>query len=335
MDEDWIPAAQAYKLVSAVAPTRAASAICSRAKDGLVNARARRLIWGKHSADDQQVPASFWWAGGDTALTQNWGTGDFETWIDHKLHCRAYGVEFKRSDIEAMLPVREALTPTVNRAEPGNFAPALKCREELRTTLSCTEKHAEKLILKACRAGLVSARCNSISGRVTDRYGATDFDDQNVQVPEWFWNNCLYSTDTVLNWQSGRFAGQGYVGSELHKAVLTGVQFQVGDVVELEAMERDSRPANEVPSSVPSAPVSVSVSTAGRRLSEKWRHWVPELVGYIHDNGAPVGVGSQGQEELINAIADALAHQGLEAPARSTVQPVIQAVLDRLRRAEN
>jgi hypothetical protein len=58
-------------------------------------------------------------------------------------------------------------------------------------------------------------------------------------------------------------------------------------------------------------------------------------VSYIHENGVPEGVGSQGQEELIAAVADRLAARGIEALARSTVQPVIQAVLDKLRAAEN
>jgi hypothetical protein len=73
----------------------------------------------------------------------------------------------------------------------------------------------------------------------------------------------------------------------------------------------------------------------GRRLSELWRPWVAELVAYIHANGYPSGVGSQGQEELIKAIEEAFAQRGEETLSRSSVQPVVQAVLDRLRPAEN
>lgn len=297
-------------------------------------ARARRLIWGEKSADDQAIPASFWWAGGDLALTQNWASGDFETWIDQRLHCRAYGVEFLRMDIEAMVPVRETRIPTLSRSEPGNFASASKCRGELRAALGTDEKNAERVILKACRAGLVSARCKQISWRVTDRYGSTDFDDINVGVPEWFWDDCLDGPLIVLNWSSGRFAGQGYVDGDLHKAVLSGVEFRVEDIVELEALEAKSRPADGVVTPAFELPPSTT-SAAGRRLSDKWRPWVAELVYHIHDVGFPEGVGSQGQEELIKAVADSMADRGLEAPGRSTVQPVVQAVLDRLRAAEN
>jgi hypothetical protein len=45
-------------------------------------------------------------------------------------------------------------------------------------------------------------------------------------------------------------------------------------------------------------------------------------------------VRSQGQEEVIKAIANRLAEAGEEPLSRSTVQPTVQAVLDRLRSAE-
>jgi hypothetical protein len=70
-------------------------------------------------------------------------------------------------------------------------------------------------------------------------------------------------------------------------------------------------------------------------LSEQWRPWIAELVAEVHDHGVPEGVGSQGQEELIKRVADALAKRGIDGLGRSTVQPVVQAVLDRMRRAEN
>ena len=84
---------------------------------------------------------------------------------------------------------------------------------------------------------------------------------------------------------------------------------------------------------MPTAPANTNSSV--RKLSDRWRPWVAELVAYIHENGIPNREGSQGQEELINAVADALAKCGKQGIARSTVQPVVQAVLDRLRSAEN
>ena len=103
--EDWISAAEALKLVSAATGSyRAKRAICSRAHAGLIRAKAARLILhDRKPVNDVKVPKDFWWAGGEAALQQDWNTGDFETWIDHKLHLRAFGVEFSRRGIEALI----------------------------------------------------------------------------------------------------------------------------------------------------------------------------------------------------------------------------------------
>jgi hypothetical protein len=86
--------------------------ICARTHDKMISARAARLIIEDHQrrpvgiaeADDVKVPADFWWARGEQALTQNWSTGDFETWIKERVHYKAYGVKFLRSDIMSMVP---------------------------------------------------------------------------------------------------------------------------------------------------------------------------------------------------------------------------------------
>lgn len=95
----------------------AAMALAKRAHSGLVKTRARLFKWeepkGGAYGGSQKVGCeaefaildkSFWWAEGHEALTQNWVSGDFSTWIDHKFHLQAFGVEFDRSDLEAMLP---------------------------------------------------------------------------------------------------------------------------------------------------------------------------------------------------------------------------------------
>jgi predicted nucleotide-binding protein len=42
--------------------------------------------------DNVEVPTGFWYAKGEAALHQNWISGDFDTWIGHSAHWRAYGV---------------------------------------------------------------------------------------------------------------------------------------------------------------------------------------------------------------------------------------------------
>ena len=112
--EDWITAREAVKLLKPVMGSEyeAQMAICERAHDKLISARAARLIVEDHSRkhsttkehDDVEVPRDFWWARGAQLLKQNWSTGDFETWINKEVQLRAYGVKFLRSSIMSMVP---------------------------------------------------------------------------------------------------------------------------------------------------------------------------------------------------------------------------------------
>ena len=74
--------------------------ICARAHSGLVRARAERFIVDNSVTDAHEVPKNFWRAEGEPALQQNWTTGDFDKWIDHRVHLKAFGVSFLRGDIK-------------------------------------------------------------------------------------------------------------------------------------------------------------------------------------------------------------------------------------------
>jgi hypothetical protein len=101
--EDWIPASSAVALLG-IGNWLARRTICQRAHAGIIKARAKRFVRDGQSADNVEIPREFWWAKGEEALTQNWATGDFETWIDHRIHLEAFGVTFRRSDIELSRP---------------------------------------------------------------------------------------------------------------------------------------------------------------------------------------------------------------------------------------
>jgi len=96
--DEWIGAANALELLSMGHSGR--TVICKRAHSGLIKARAERLLRDGKILDTVDVFPGFWWAKGEAALEQNWTTGDFDTWIDHKVHLEAFGVTFRRSDIE-------------------------------------------------------------------------------------------------------------------------------------------------------------------------------------------------------------------------------------------
>ncbi len=77
--------------------------ICEHAYAKLVRAKARRYMVGDSARDDCAVPHVFWWAKGHAALTQDWPTGSFSTYINDTEH-RAFGVSFVQEDIELMVP---------------------------------------------------------------------------------------------------------------------------------------------------------------------------------------------------------------------------------------
>jgi hypothetical protein len=107
-EEEWISAASALALLGLNFEI-GKRAICKRAHAGLVKARSQRFIHDGRPTDDVDIPVEFWWAEGERALNQNWATGDFDTWINHEIHLEAFGVIFRRSDIERLNPVPTAI----------------------------------------------------------------------------------------------------------------------------------------------------------------------------------------------------------------------------------
>ena len=118
---DWVNASDAIDLLMPMfgedMEWSACRSLAKRAHSGLVKTRARLFKWeedqGEGYGGSRKVereaqfailPKEFWWADGHEALEQNWVTGDFDTWIDSEFHLQAFGTEFARSDIEAMLP---------------------------------------------------------------------------------------------------------------------------------------------------------------------------------------------------------------------------------------
>lgn len=343
MDEEWISAAEALALVGKTNPYLAAQSICGRAYDGVIAAKAHLLIIGDIRKEDVDVPAGFWWATGHAALEQKWQSGDFETWLDKRIHCRAYGVMFLKRDISAMLPPRQPKRNQPKRAGQGNYASAARCIEDLQEQLGCTKNDAAKHIARFSRAGLVEARCASFWCESTDPLGANEEEAfENVAIPSWFWEKCAVGPDAILDWQSGTFAGRGLVGANVQKVRIKGAEFDIAGMVELEAMLREQDHPADVPlagtgavTETRSAKSAEPLPRGGRPKSENWANWIAELVSFIHEEGIPNGSGAEGQDAVIGAIEERLAARDFESPSRSTVQAAVRAALVRLRSAGN
>lgn len=119
LPEDWLSASETIRLVRTATLSRMSHiTICTRAHAGLIRARAELMQIGSDSRENYEVPTQFWWADGHDALTQNWETGDFETWIDKRFHMKAFGIRFHRDDIRRMTP--SAFPETTVVEEPKN-----------------------------------------------------------------------------------------------------------------------------------------------------------------------------------------------------------------------
>lgn len=119
IDDDWIDAAEAREILREWTGQNLQRQILERARDGIIRARAKHYVEVAPSSNriggpsgpnketrytDHEIPREFFWAASGAALEGNWTTGDFSTWISGKWHCRAFGVQFLKSEIEAMLP---------------------------------------------------------------------------------------------------------------------------------------------------------------------------------------------------------------------------------------
>ncbi|MEG8032659.1 hypothetical protein QP179_14180 [Sphingomonas aurantiaca] len=132
----------------------------------------------------------------------------------------------------------------------------------------------------------------------------------------------------VQHWASGFFELQSRHYQD-HVMRLTGVQFSLDDLMALGMTVSGDHVEEKVP---PKAAEESKRSRGGRKPSNWWPHFATELAVYIHEIGIPDGIGADGQGEIIAAVQKRMSERGNEAiPDRSSIQPVIQAMLDRLR----
>ena len=76
-----------------------------------------------------------------------------------------------------------------------------------------------------------------------------------------------------------------------------------------------------------------AVSRGGRPPAKWWPDFAEELAMFIHEEGIPGGSGHDGQSEILDKVCARLTAAGKPEPGRATVQPVINAVLARIRSA--
>lgn len=202
-------------------------ATCERCHAGLIRSRAQIFIQHDEEITDANLPPEFWWARGHAALEQNWKTGDFSTWMDHKLHWRAFSVRFALDDLLKMVPFEQHAAIRRRLSVAGN--PAWVTAREARRFAYGKAGHnpatAGNIIVEQCRLGFVIAR--AVEMRFALGGSPSDWTrvEREWDVPLWFWQNFTTQGASSQTWEQGLFAGRGRAPQGYGWITLNGVHF--------------------------------------------------------------------------------------------------------------
>lgn len=160
--------------------------------------------------------------------------------------------------------------------------------------------------------------------------------DKKVRVPPSFWRYFLDADPIrkMADWLVGDFEfvirnpdGATSWYSKLEGAVI-GLELDAKCLPQSDLARRDPLPEHDpMPQN--------SARIGGRPPANWWPDFAEELAVYVHENGSPEGQGHDGQSAMIDAIFARMVQHGKAEPGRGTVQPVVNAVLRRIRSAGN
>jgi hypothetical protein len=133
--------------------------------------------------------------------------------------------------------------------------------------------------------------------------------------------------NAIVNWRAGSLEAFGNIGSGWRHIKAVGIEVRKDQLAALVWFKLDDREPKDsaVSGDAPRR------SSGGRKRADWWPAFVAELAVEVHENGIPAGHEANGSEALINAIFARMSKRGIEEGSRSAVQPVINAVLARMR----
>jgi len=258
MQQWWIPARDAYDTIAKQMPGETRFAICSRAAEGLLQARARLFVTEKGRFESAIVPTQFWWAKGHEALEQNWDAGDFSTWIDRTYEWKAFGVEFDFIGLQQMLSPQSGADAARSLSVVSNpeWVSARGARQFAWENLGANPVAAGDAVLQNARLGLVPARA-VLMQRSTKKSSDWDLEEREWPIPDWFWKDFTARDSSTQDWAQGRFSGTAISGGRRLYITLTGVYFLLPAL-------------RELASPTPNPPTTQTPPNKGGRPPKEW-----------------------------------------------------------------
>jgi predicted nucleotide-binding protein len=300
-DGEWMSAAEARQFLH---PYVSAQAICSRAHAGLIKARAKLFIAQGMEQTDVEVPREFW-AKAKATQHANWVTGDFETVIRRRVNTmqgnlraerrlQAFGVEFRRPDIEQLKPASTAASTGGAPSSTQTPAPTDGEWMSAQEALDCLElglPDGARAICVHAFAGLVQAKARRFLV-----HGMPDDDD--AALPRAFWSRSEEAT--WHDWGTGHF--ETTLNDRRFQAF--GVQFRRSDI---EKLKLQSTAPKARAASLSQAPTQQEVFI-GHGHSSEWLKLKNFLIDSLHlnvvdfESVSPAGVSTT---ERLNEMLEA------------------------------
>ena len=235
-------------------------------------------------------------------------------------------------------------------SEPSpRWVPAFAAFEALRKQYEASKYHddeetcwkaASDTLLRRLQSGQLPSRAASLSLEWDSDFGeepepAPGCDaDGMIPVPKTFWASFAECQPVRKEWDW--LAGDFHFKLAGHRAGWgeNGTGVVIGLELDSSHLPQFSWPGPESASDTEVAQSTVQRG-GGRPAANWWPDFAEELAIYIHEHGIPEGQGHDGQSSLIDAVFERMSEQGKPEPGRGTVQPVVNAVLRRIRSAGN
>ena len=228
MQHWWIPARDAYDTIAKETHSETSYAICARAAEGLVQARARLFVTEKGRLENVLIPAQFWWAKGHAALEQNWDAGDFSTWIDQAFEWKAFGIEFDFVGLRQMLSPQCAAETARQLSVVSNpeWVSARGARQFAWENLGANPVAAGDTVLQHVKLGFVPARA-VLMQKAMKSSSDWDLEEREWNIPDWFWADFAEKGSSTQDWAQGKFSGSGITPQGRFYITLTGIHFSL------------------------------------------------------------------------------------------------------------